>query len=105
MARFPFTDLHSFKDYVGFVKICATNGSFLPREGVGPDEQWTLNLAFEGLRLGLKMAAEEKGPKPAFVTCEKLVGEAYAHYRQGEMREGFIKLEEVQKLLKRIPSQ
>jgi hypothetical protein len=49
-AAFPFSDLHSFKDYVGFVKLCAPD-SFLVREGVGPSDQWTLELAFEGLRL------------------------------------------------------
>lgn len=59
-AAFPFSDLHSFKDYVGFVKICASTE--LPqREGVGPDDQWTLDLAFVGLRLGLEMATQEKG--------------------------------------------
>lgn len=104
MARFPFSDLHSFKDYVGFVKLCAPD-SFPAREGVGPGEQWTLDLAFEGLRLGLRMAVEEKGPKPAFATCETLVEEAYGHYRQRQMREGFTKLQDVQKLLKKVPSQ
>ena len=64
-AAFPFSDLHSFKDYVGFVKIAAPD-RFRPREGVGPADQWTLDLAFEGLRLGLKMAAEEKGERAEF---------------------------------------
>ncbi len=103
MAHFPFSDLHSFKDYVGFVKLCAPD-MFPPREGVGPDEQWTLDLAFEGLRLGLKMAVAEKGPKPVFAACQELVDAAYAHYREGRMREGFLKLEEMQKLLKKVPS-
>jgi len=105
MARFPFTDLHSFKDFVGFVQISATVGDFPERDGLPPDEQWTLDLAFEGLRLGLKMAEEEKGPKPVFVQCKQLVEEAYAHYRQGQMPEGYKKLDEMQKLLRKIPSQ
>jgi hypothetical protein len=57
-AEFPFSDLHSFKDYVGFVKLCAPD-KFAPREGVSPADQWTLDLAFAGLRLGLRMAIEE----------------------------------------------
>ena len=46
MAKFPFTDLHSFKDYVGFVQLCAPN-RFPRRDGVSAEEQWTLDLAFE----------------------------------------------------------
>ena len=62
-------------------------------------------MAFEGLRFGLKIAVEEKGTMPVFATCEKLVEEAYACYREGRMREGFFKLDEMQKLLKKIPTQ
>jgi hypothetical protein len=103
MACFPFSDLHSFKDFVGFVKLCAPN-DFPPREGVGPDEQWTLDLAFEGLRLGLNLAVEEKGERKEFATCRKLVEDAYVYYRNGQMREGFFTLEEMRKVLKKIPS-
>jgi len=102
-AAFPFTDLHSFKDYVGFVKICAST-TFPVREGVGPEDQWTLNLAFEGLRSGLRMATEEKGERSEFTLGESLVDEAYIAYHDGRMRDGFLKLEELQELLKRVPS-
>jgi hypothetical protein len=104
MAKFPFTDLHSFKDYVVFVQTYAPD-RFHPREGVGENEQWTLDLAFEGLRFGLDLTVEEKGKLPALAECRALVEEAFADYQQGKMREGFFKLEQVQKLLKKIPSQ
>jgi hypothetical protein len=104
MTHFGFSDLHGFKDYVGWVKLCAPD-SFPSPEVSGVNQQWTLDLAFEGLRSGLKMAVEEKGPKPIFATCEKLVEEAYTHYREGRTREGFFKLQEAQKLLKKIPTQ
>jgi hypothetical protein len=104
MAKFPFTDLHSFKDYVGFVKLCAPN-HFPKRDGVVPEEQWTLDLAFEGLRLGLTMATEEKGQLSVFVQCGQLIDEARTDYAQGRLREASIKLQDVQKLLKKIPSQ
>ncbi len=104
MAKFPFTDLHSFKDYVGFVQLCAPN-RFPKRDGVSAEEQWTLDLAFEGLRLGLKLATEEKGPLSVFSQCGQLIDGAYTHYIQGDRREAYFKLEEVQKLLKKIPSQ
>lgn len=103
-THFGFSDLHSFKDYVGFVKLCAPD-DFPPREGVGPTDQWTLDLAFEALRLGLRMATEEKGERDEFTQGESLVEEAYAAYRDGRMRDGFFKLEELQKLLKKVPSQ
>ena len=103
-AHFGFTDLHSFKDHVGFVQICAPD-RFHPREGVGPDDQWTLDLAFEGLRLGLRMAVEEKGERHEFTRGSSLVEEAYGAYSAGRMRDGFFKLEELQKLLRRVPSQ
>jgi hypothetical protein len=103
-AKFPFSDLHSFKDYAGFVQICAAT-KFPVRNGVGLDDQWTLELAFEGLRLGLKMAAKEKGERVEFAQGEALVEEAYAAYRDGNVRDGFFRLEELQKLLKKVPSQ
>jgi hypothetical protein len=102
-AAFPFSDLHSFKDYVVFVQSYLPD-EFPPREGVGPADQWTLDLAFEGLRLGLKMAAEEKGERAEFARGLPLVEEAYAAYRNDDTRGGFFKLEELQKLLKKVPS-
>src|SRR5688500_7255901 len=103
LAHFPFSDLHSFKDYVAFVKLCAPD-DFPIREGVGPGDQWTLDLAFEGLRLGLRMGTEEKGEQPVFAQGRSLVEDAYAAYRDGRLRDGFFKLEELQKLLKKVPS-
>lgn len=103
MTKWHFIDLHAFKDYVGFVKLCAPT-DFPPRAGVGPEEQWTLELAFEGLRHGMKISTEEKGERPEFATCRALIEEAYEHYRKGQMREGFFKLEAMQKLLKKVPS-
>lgn len=102
-ARFPFSDLHSFKDYVGFVQICAST-EFPQREGVGPADQWTLDLAFEGLRLGLEMATKEKGERDEFVKGRVLVEEAHAAYRGGRMRDGYLKLEDLQKVLRKVPT-
>ena len=66
MAKFGFNDLQSFKDYVGFAKLCLPD-RFPHRDGVEADEQWSFNLAFEGLRLGLTMAVQEKGERVEFV--------------------------------------
>jgi len=103
-TRFPFSDLQSFKDYVVFVQICSPD-RFRPREGVGSADQWTLDLPFEGLRLGLEMASKEKGKQDAFVKGRALVEDAYTAYREGRIRDGFFKLEELQKVLRKVPSQ
>jgi len=104
MRRFAFTDLHGFKDYVGFVRLCAPD-MFPTREGRAPEEQWTLDLAFEGLRHGLEITAKEKGELAVLPRCRELVGEAYVHYRAGREREGFLTLRAMEDLLKTIPSQ
>jgi hypothetical protein len=104
MTKFPFNDLHSFKDFVVFVQICSPN-RFPLREGTLANTPWTLDLAFEGLRLGLDMAVREKGERREFTESRRLVGEAYDAYKSGDVRSGFTKLEEVQKLLRRVPSQ
>jgi hypothetical protein len=101
--HFGFTDLHSFKDYVGFVKLCAPD-EFPAEDWAAPADRWTLDLAFEGLRLGLRMAAEEKGERDEFARGRTLVEDAYAAYRDGRVRDGFFKLEELQKVLKKVPS-
>ncbi len=102
-AEFPFSDLHSFKDYVVFVQTYLPD-RFRPREGVGPADQWTLDLAFDGLRLGLRLVIDEKGEPDEFTRGQSLVEDANAAYRDGRVRDGFFKLEELQKVLKRIPS-
>jgi hypothetical protein len=103
-AQFPFADLHSFKDYIVFVQLCLPD-NFPRRGGAATNAQWTPTLAFEGLRLGLKMATKEKGTRPEFVDCNQLVMGAEADYGAGRIREGFAKLEDVIKLLKKVPSQ
>ncbi|MGD0144805.1 MAG: trigger factor [Rhizomicrobium sp.] len=104
MANFPFNDLHSFKDFVVFVQICSAT-KFPQREGALADTPWTLDRAFEGLRLGLDMAVQEKGERREFAESRRLVEEAYDAYKSGDVRSGFTKLEQVQKLLNKVPSQ
>lgn len=104
MTSWHFHDLHGFKDYISMVYIGAPD-RFREREGRGPEEQWTLDLAFEGLRHGLAITAEEKGELPVLVTCRTMVEEAYAHYCEGRIREGCLKLQEMAKLIRKLPSQ
>lgn len=103
-ARYGFTDFHSFKDYVGYVRLCAPS-LFPPLDWIPPDEQMNLERAFFGLRYGFDLSAKEKGELPAFTKCRELVEEAFGLYRTGHAREGASKLGEVSELIKKIPSQ
>ena len=102
MSDFPFSDLHSFKDYVVFVKMCAPS-RFPLREGAGP--QWSLDLAFDGLRYGLDLS-ERDGAKPSVIDqCRAMVEQALQCYRANNRREGFRVMQEMERLLMRLPSQ
>ena len=102
MSDFPFTDLHSFKDYVSVIRMCAPD-EFPVREGSG--EQWTLGLAFKGLEYGLNLIAIEKGEMPVLEICRGIAKEAYAHYIAGHVPEGCSKMREIERLIKKLPSQ
>jgi|HubBroStandDraft_5_1064220.scaffolds.fasta_scaffold132324_2 hypothetical protein len=104
MTKFPFNDLHSFKDFVVFAQICSPD-EYPQRDGILAKTPWTLDLVFEGLLDGLNMAVREKGERKEFAESRRLVEEAYEAYKSGDIRSGFMKLEQVQKLLRKIPSQ
>lgn len=95
--RFPFDDLDSFIAFVVFVRISAPN-IFPPLVTRGPDGQWTLALAFEGLRTGLKMVEEQIGSNLA--DCAYFIDEAEKSYCAGDPSAGRVYL---QNLLKRLP--
>lgn len=103
MTEFPFDDLHGFKDFVSYALLYLPD-RFPPRAGYGPGQQWTFDLVFEGLRLGLKMAVEEKGDQQIFAECRRLIEEARAAYRAGRPQDGMMKLHEVSCLLDNIPT-
>jgi hypothetical protein len=103
-AYFGFTDLHGFKDFVVEVITGAPN-DFMEMDWLKPDEQMNLDRAFVGLRYGLKLTAEEKGESPLVGKCRVLVEEAYELYRAGQDHAGQLKLEEMETLLKTLPSQ
>jgi hypothetical protein len=102
-ASFPFSDLHSFKDYVGFVKLCAPD-SFPHREGVSASDQWSLGLAFEGLKLGLELAAQGGAKASALAECQGLFSTAYEQYVAGNLKEGFGAMAAAQRVLRKLPS-
>lgn len=104
MTKYPFNDLHSFKDFVVFVRMCSPD-QFPLREGVPTEDQWTLDLAFRGLREGVLLAISEKGPRSEFDECSRLIEEAYDHYKLGRRKEGFFALDQAHKLLRRVRTQ
>jgi hypothetical protein len=101
---FGFTDLHGFKDFVSMVITCAPD-LFMPYDWLGPDEQLNLVRAFEGLRYGLHLATHEKGASPLLARCADLVEEAFYQYESGQEDAGRRKLEEMETLLRKLPSQ
>jgi len=101
---FGFTDLHGFKDFVSMVITCAPD-LFLPYDWLGPDEQLNLGLAFDGLRYGLHLTTHEKGESQLLRQCSALVEEAFELYDSGREDDGRRKLEEMEKLLSKLPSQ
>jgi hypothetical protein len=104
MTSFPFNDLHSFKDFVVFAQICSPD-EYPQRDGVLAKTPWTLELVFEGLRRGLDMAVQEKGQRKEFSESRRLIEDAYEAYKSGDIRTGFMKLEQVEGLLRKVPSQ
>ena len=104
-ARFPFHDLHSFKDFVVFAQTCLTTGRFPRREGTAMSAQWTPELAFQGLRYGLELATGEGVPAEVIDECRNLLGSAEEHFRTNNVREGFLALERVNEILKCVPTQ
>ena len=50
------------------------------------------------------MAVREKGERAEFTESRQLVEEAYNAYKSRDIRTGFMNLEQVQKLLGKIPS-
>ena len=104
MTDFPFDDLHGFKDYVVFVRMCAPD-RFPHRDGRAPDEHWTLELALEGLQQGLALAVHEKGNRPQFERARQLFEKASSAYRLGDRPTGFRALDEAHKLLREVRTQ
>lgn len=102
-ARGFFHDFHGFKDFVTIVIVCAPN-QFLREDWRAPDDQMNLDRAFAGLHYGLDLTANEKGESPLLAQCRELIDTAYAEYVAGRVREGRIKLQGMEKLLKKLPS-
>ena len=101
---YGFNDLHSFKDFVCYVYACAPD-LFPFDDWRSPEDQMTLERAFVGLRYGLDLAAKEKGESAVLARCRALVEESYAEYKAGRDHAGQLKLEEVEKLLAKLPTE
>jgi len=104
LQDFPFDDLHGFKDFVTFVGLCAPD-DFPIRDNRSKEEQWTLVLAFQGLKEGMSMARREKGDRPGFDRCDKLIDEAYEQFAAGNRKGGFVAIQEVRRILSGVSTQ
>jgi hypothetical protein len=100
---FGFRDLHGFKDFVVYVFMCAPE-MFPEDDWRGPDEQMNLERAFVGLRYGLELSVKERGNCDTLAACRELVEFAHADYVAGRDHAGQLKLEDVDRLLKKMPT-
>jgi hypothetical protein len=103
MQKWHFTDLHSFKDFVVFVQLCAPD-NFPPREGVPHSEQWTLALAQEALEHGLRIAASEGVNESVLSECKGHFDKAFGYYRAANLHDGFKSMESALRILLRVPT-
>jgi hypothetical protein len=103
-AKFPFHDLLSFKDYVVFAQVCLPDR--LPHyDWRSPEDQWTLGLAFKGLREGLQLAVREKGPLQIFTDCDRLVTRPMSSTLPVEDGRGSLSWEKVSELLSDVETE
>jgi hypothetical protein len=103
LKTYGVTDLHSYKDYVVFVMAYAPD--LFPHEDWLPDDkQLNLDRAFDGLRAGLQLIDRETKDATLVGRCTRLIEEAHELYRSGNDFPGQQKLEQLEALLKRVPS-
>jgi hypothetical protein len=98
---FGFTDVHGFKDFIGYVIFCAPD-CFPSDDWRATDQQMTLERAFVGLQYGLDLAERETNGLQLVTECRKLVEEALLDYQSGRVVEGQSKLVKVKKLLEPV---
>ena len=101
-SYYGFSDLNGFKDFVGYVRLCAPD-IFPVDEWLTSDEQMDLDRAFEGLDYGFKLLLRE-GFDPEFIA--KLVAisfESLQHFKSGNESSGHRCLKELDTLLGALP--
>jgi hypothetical protein len=96
--RFPFDDLPSFKDYVGWVQVWSPD-AFPSTAKQSAEEQWTLESAFDGIRLGIDTLS---GGGEVSVSAHNLANGAYTDYKSNREAEAYLKLEEFRRILRRF---
>jgi hypothetical protein len=100
-SYFGYGDISGFIDFVTYVLSCAPE--LFPKEKwLDPDHQMNLDRAFIGLRYGLTVLANEKVDLGLLEQCRHLIDEAHAEYRAGRDHDGQCRLEEVERVLKKL---
>lgn len=101
--RFAFTDLHSFKDYVGFVMLCAPDG-FPSQDLVPSTAPWTLEMAFDGLRIGIMYYVAPRCTAEALEGMTVDISEALQRYQSGDTKGGFAVMRLLDQKISRLRS-
>lgn len=100
---YGFKDLHGFKDFVGFIILCAPD-DFPVDDWLEPADQMNLERAFVGLRYGLDLTLTETSRDDVVASCRQLTEAAHAEYQAGRDLQGQRMLEEMDRLLSKLPS-
>jgi len=100
---YGFTDVRGFRDFILEV-IAGAPADFMEMDWLSPEEQMTLDRAFEGLRIGFDLVEWEFGSTKAS-PMRAFANESLAAYRNGDDRSGQSKLEAIEKLLRRLSTQ
>ena len=95
---FHFQDVHSFKDFLGMVIVCAPD-NFVTCDWLSAAEQTDLKRAFEGLSYGLNLVEREFGTSDGLNRARVLVSESLEAYRSGSEIAGQQKLEVLEQWL------
>lgn len=98
MAKHWCENLDELIDFIALVVLSAPD-EFGYRDWLKPEEQLNLERAFDELRYGLNRAAVEVADSAMISTCRAMLEEAYTHYREGRIKPGAWKLQEMCHLL------
>lgn len=91
-------DIDSLYDFIGYVVVHAPD-RFPVEDYLAPEEQMTLQKAFDELRHGLSLIDPEIADKDKSRRLSSLLEESLAAYRSGEMVKGAHLLQDLEGLI------
>ena len=91
-------DIDSLYDFIGYVVLSAPN-RFPQEDYLGPEEQMTLERAFEELRYGVRLVEKDFPGSDAKRGLSLLIERSLESYRSGDAKAGAQTLQDFQDLV------